>query len=106
MFAKIIEKSAEKSPVPLPESASGSAFIFSKGERERVRHFEARANALTKSAKNDTHVGVKDRRILKASDGHFRDEACMGRLNKCPKFHIFVLIFIKRILLLGNLQFR
>ena len=55
-----IEKSAEKSAAHLPESASGSAFFFSKGERERervlflaserererVRHFEERANAL------------------------------------------------------------
>ena len=32
------------SAAPLPES--GSALIFSKGERERVRHFEERANAL------------------------------------------------------------
>ena len=48
------------------ESASGSAFIFSKGEREwerfrflasereheRVRHFEERANALSKFSKS------------------------------------------------------
>ena len=53
-----MEKSAEKSAALLLESASGSAFIFSKdererervrflaSERERVRHFEERANAL------------------------------------------------------------
>ena len=56
-------KSAKKSAALLLESASGSAFIFSKGEREwervrflasereRVRHFEERANALLVSEK-------------------------------------------------------
>ena len=56
-----MKKSAEKSAALWLESASGSAFFFSKGERERervlflasererVRHFEERANALTLS---------------------------------------------------------
>ena len=37
-----MKKSAEKSAALGLESA----FFFSKGERERVRHFEERANAL------------------------------------------------------------
>ena len=43
-----MKKSAEKSAALWLVSASGSAFFFSKGERERerVRHFEERANAL------------------------------------------------------------
>ena len=65
MFTKITEKSAETSAAPLPESASGSALIFSKcererervlflaSERERVRHFEERANALFVSLEHE-----------------------------------------------------
>ena len=45
-----MKKSSEKSAALWLESARGSAFIFSKGERERervrVRHFDERANAL------------------------------------------------------------
>ena len=43
------EKSAEIRAALLPESASGSAFFFLASERERVRHFKERANALQKS---------------------------------------------------------
>ena len=54
------EKSAEIRAAPLPESASGSAISFSKGERvlflaserERVRLFEESTNALSISTIN------------------------------------------------------
>ena len=47
-FFDYIQKNAVKSNGLLPESASGSAFVFlaKERERERVRHFEKRANAL------------------------------------------------------------